>query len=89
MSTPNAAWVFAAIPSNAPTACSISVGMDIVRNARLGFGGDRSQVIEKAQEKRAEPQRARFAQTETDGHSEPSFGQAAGLCGSGDARKPL
>ena len=30
------------------TACSISVGMDIVRNARLGFGGVRSQVIEKA-----------------------------------------
>ena len=64
----------AGIPNNAPAAGSIYLAIDIVRNARLGFGGVRIQAIENALEKWAEPERTRFAQTETEGHFEPSFG---------------
>ena len=46
----------------------------VARVARLGFGGVRLQRIEIQSENGAEPERMRFAQTETEGHSEPSFG---------------
>jgi hypothetical protein len=38
--------IYAGIPSNAPTACSGYVAIDVVRNARLGFGGVRKQIVE-------------------------------------------
>lgn len=38
--------VYARFPSNAPTACSVYVAIDVVRIARLGFGGVRLQRIE-------------------------------------------
>jgi hypothetical protein len=39
--------VYALIPSNAPSACSGYVAIDIVRNAQLGFGGVQKQAPEK------------------------------------------
>ena len=44
---PRTSPLYAGIPSNAPTACSGYVAIDVVRNARLGFGGVRRQAIEK------------------------------------------
>ncbi len=38
--------IYAAIPSNAPTAYSVYVAFDVVRIAPLGFGGVRRQGIE-------------------------------------------
>lgn len=66
--------LYAAIPSNTSTACSVYVAIDCVRIARLGFGGVRRQSIERYRENGTEPERARFAQTETEGYSELSFG---------------
>ncbi|AUH32035.1 hypothetical protein CUV01_00215 [Paracoccus tegillarcae] len=70
---------YAGIPSNAPTARPVYLAIDIVRNANLGFGGDQRQAIDKYKKNGTEPERTRFAQTETEGHSEPSFGQTARL----------
>jgi len=39
--------VYAGIPSNAPTACSVYVAIVIFRIANLGFGGVWKQVIER------------------------------------------
>lgn len=71
--------VYAGIPSNAPTAYSGYVAIAIVRNGRLGFGGVQRQSVEIQYENGTAPGRARFAQTETEGHSEPNFSLTASL----------
>ena len=40
--------LYSDFPSNAPTARSVYVAIEVVRIARLGFGGVRSQTIENA-----------------------------------------
>jgi len=86
---PSNPWFCAGFPNNAPTLCSGYVAIDIVRNARLDFGRVRKQITEKHREKWAEPERKRFAQTETEGHSGPSFGEEARQISSVGSRKPL
>ena len=71
--------IYAGIPSNAPTACSVYVAIAIVRNGRLGFGGFQRQSVEIQYENGTEPGQARFAQTETEGHSEPNVSLTASL----------